>query len=423
MGSSRFYELTGIRPPGHSRPIAPVERRQKLTATLSYMNSSGEVAFGREVKIEQEFGWLQLPPELEGGDEFRVWVGFEVQTRDPELRNSTLVVATHPYSTDWFDWADFKPILNRSREERLRTLRAPGVRLSTMFRSRPELPTENLESRPGWLTARLSLPTRTKGLAITSRARFQTQDVWNVFESSVNGRYQRTRQSDLWCFGACRQFESCRDALRVSPQAIRLFERTEDGTLFNNRKRVGPSPFREIGAIAKALHPAVLDSSIIKALAGKSPKLDTIVAKGKPLLAALLMERIYEDTMYNLVKRVNEPEAGARVYLKNLETVAAAETPREGTFAEKIKIFENRFGKQKPPEVFRQKIQGWLTTGCVDDRIAACAALVGAHKTGSRIHGIFEPLLQSLANDPNEDPLARKAARTVLDLMQKDDPP
>jgi len=386
--------------------VAAVERRRKSYATLSYVNSAAEVEFGRQVEIEHEFAWRQLPPQKEGSREFRAWTGFEIQTRDPELRDCTAVAAMYPYSEDWFDWGDFKPVLNRSRKERLQHLQLPMERIHAMFRSRQECRFEPLETRPGWLTARLSNPTRTDGYAITSRARSQ-QTTWRAIGSSMNGRHQRSGKPDLWCFGACREFERCRELLRVSPEATRLLERTADGSLFSYRKRLGPSPSLGIGPTAKGLAQAVLESSIIKALAGKSPTMERTLESGKPPTVALLVERIYDGMMYNLVKRLKEPEDGRAAGLENMEA----------TFNERVEFFFKRFHESQPAESFRSHVEKWLAGGSDGDRIAACAALAGFHKAGFRPQRSFVGLLRPIIEDPNENPSVRLAAQTVLELI------
>lgn len=118
MASKRLLDFVRLYQPGHSHPIGTIARRHQVTATVSYLDSSGEVVFGDEAPIEVEFAWKELPPARNGSSDCRVWVGFEVQTRDTRLKDCAAVIATHPYSTDWFDWADFKRTLNRGREER-----------------------------------------------------------------------------------------------------------------------------------------------------------------------------------------------------------------------------------------------------------------------------------------------------------------
>src|SRR5580658_7662900 len=129
MGLRQFYELTGTPPPGDSHEIQAYQRRRQLNVTLSYLNAKFEVEFGDELEVEQEFGWRQLPPNKEGDSAFRVWTGFEFRTQDSSLHDYTLVAATYPYSTDCYDWGDFKPILKRSQSERLQPLSAPEAKV------------------------------------------------------------------------------------------------------------------------------------------------------------------------------------------------------------------------------------------------------------------------------------------------------
>jgi hypothetical protein len=423
VGSRRFSDLIGMRPPGHSRPIGRTLRRRQLTATLSFLNSKYEVQFGDEIDIEEEFGWRQLPPETEGGGEFRVWVGFEVQTRDRSLRDCTLVIATYPYSTDWFDWGDFKPILRRGRNERFQPLRAPQERIKELFRSRAKLSTDNLESRPGRLTARLSLPTRTEGLAITARGRSQERSLWTTVEASLNRRRGGKYPSDFWCFGACREFEKCCAVLRMSPTAFRMLEATEDGTLFKDRPSKDGTPALQLGPTARRLKENVLESSIVKALAGSSPKLDKI--QEKPVMAALLMEWIYKDTMYSLAQRLRgEPEAGGRVHPEDLAAFAdTSNPPDDPSFNDMADRFRAALRERGLTEDFRHVIENRLRGEDDQERITACAALVGAHKARYRPHRTFEPLLQRIAGDPANSAAVRQAARMVLDLMRGSGPP
>lgn len=422
MGSRRFSELTGIRPPGDSHEIQAYERRHQLNATLSYLNAKHEVEFGDEVPVEQEFGWRQLPPKTEGDSEIRVWTGFEFRTRDPHLRDGTLVVATYPYFTDWFDWGDFKPILKRSRSECLQPLRAPEAELKESFRSRSKLPTERLESRCGWFTARLSMPTRTEGIAITARGRLRNRDAWTVFQSTLNRRTGGTSDTDLWCFGACLEFQACLAALRVSPQARRLLEKTEDGTLLQKRGLKGPSRSLPLGPTARKLGERVLESSMVKALAGSSPKLDKIRTSGKPPLAALLMERIYDDTIYSLAQRLEgEPDSGGRVHVTDLEAIGT-ETPGLPEFDDMAERLSKKFEKHSFDESARIEIEEFLL-GYEPECITGCAFLAAALKAGRQVHRSFEPLLQRIARDPGRDIAVCRAARKVLDLMRGSGPP
>jgi hypothetical protein len=422
MGSRRFSALTGMRPPGHSHPIGQAPRRRQSTATLSFLNSKFEVEFGDEIAIEDEFGWRQIPPETDGGTP-RIWVGFEVQTRDPSLSDCTLVVATYPYSTDWFDWADFKPILKRRRDQRFQLLRAPQERIKELFRSRSKLPTDNLESRPGLLTARLSLPTRTEGLAITARGRSQEQSVWTKVEASLNRRSGGKYGSDFWCFGACRDFEKCRAVLRMSPQAQRVLEMTEDGTLFKDRPLRAGTPALQVGPTARSLRENVLESSIVKALAGSSPKLDKIPKK--PAMAALLMEWIYKDTMYSLAQRLRgEPGGGGRVGPKDLTVFPGdSKPPDDSSFDEMAGRFRAALRDAGFAEDFRCLVENKLRDGGEQEQLSACDALVRAHRAGYRPHRIFEPLLERIVGDPANSAAVQQAARKVLDLMRGSKPP
>jgi len=415
MGSKLFQELTGLRPPGHSHPIGTIARRQKATATLSYVDSLGEVVFGPEAPIEIEFAWRQLPPEREESGERRVLVGFEIQTRDRAMKDCTAVLSTYPYSTDWFDWADFKRTLNRGREERERLLRAPTETVVRRLRSRAELGVEVLETRAGRLTARLSIPIRTAGLAIRSRRGLKSRDVWMAVDAAMNGRYGRDKRLDLWCFGACRDFERCREFLRISDHATRVLERTQDGTLF--RQAQGRAPRLDIGTEARALAGPVLESSIIKALAGESPKLLTI---GSPRRVSRLMEGIYLDTMYNLARRLRERESGGRVWLKDIERTVAAPVPSEKPFDEQIDFFREELKRRRPPEEIRYAIEAALSSKDAAERESACAALIAWQEAGYRVPRALEPRLKAIAGDPTEPSSLRKAARLVLRLMRCD---
>lgn len=419
MGSFRVRDLTGMVPPGHSRPIGTLPRRPRVTATVSFLNESGEVEFGEdEVEIEAEFGYLQLPPQTPGGED-RVWIGFQVQTEDKTLRNATLVLATYPYSTDWFDWSDFKPVLKRSREQRLEPLRAPMEEIKRMLRERRSAANDLIETRSGWLTARLSWPTRTVGLSITSRARSKRKKgIWRSVQSSLNRRHRhKNGPPELWCFGACREFEKCREILRHSLRAQHLFDSVGSGTLFEGRRSLGRAPFLPVGDMAKSLHSAILESSIIKALAGDSPHLERIKRSGKPPLASLLMKRIYEETLYNLVRRLNEPGT--------IVDDQGADGPEEfeEVFDELVQSSRQRYRTQGFTEIHRHKIDHLLTTGSDSERILACAALVGASKAGHRVHRIFHKPVQAIWQDRSESPEVRKAARASLDSMRRDDPP
>jgi hypothetical protein len=423
MASRRFSELARIRPAGNSHPIAAEEKRRQWTATLSYLNDHHDVEFGPEVPIEIEFGWRQLPPETEARDEFRVWTGFEIQTSDKSMRGCTLVAATYPYSTDWFDWGDFKTILRRGRNQCLQPLRASMAEVQKRLRSHSELANEVLGARPGWLTARLSWPTRTEGLSITARGGSRHSEVWRVFKTSLNRRPGAERE--FWCYGVCPEFEKCRDTLKASRQAQRLLEKTDDGTLFMNRRNKGRAPTRLIGATAKALMHQVLESSIIKTLAGGSPKLDEIRKLGKPHQPALLMAQIYDDTMYSLVQRLHqEPGAGIRVSLKDFTRIAAEPViPDEVPFDQKVVRYRNRFREGGLTAEFRHAIENTLSNGSDPDRIEACAALEGAVKAGYRLHRSFEPILKPIADDKGENHVVRQAARRVLKILRDGNPP
>jgi len=383
MASKLFRDLVNLRPPGHSHPIGTMGRRYKGTATLSYMDSSGEVVFGPETTIVVEFAWRELPPEHEGSGERRVWVGFEVQARDQDVKDFTAVLATHPYSTDWFDWADFKRTLKRSREERERVLREPTETVKERLRSRTELSFDALETSSGVFTARLSTPMRTVGLGITSPKRLSTPDVWVAVNAVTNGRYGRDASSDLWCFGACGDFDRCRELLRVSERALRLLDSTRDGTLF--LKAQGSASSKEIGASARALAKPVLESCIIKALAGESPR---FLKLGSPKSVSRLMEAIYLDTMYNLARRLREPESGGAVLLKDIErTGAAPEGGQSGSLREQIDFFRRKWEQRRPPEEMRYEIEKVFSNGTAEECTSACAVLIShAKRLGTASH-------------------------------------
>src|SRR5437762_726540 len=150
--------------------------------------------------------------------------------------------------------------------------------IKRMLRERRKVPNDLIESRSGWLTARLSWPTRTVGLSITSRSRSKKKEgIWRSVQSSLNRKHRhKNGPPELWCFGACHEFEKCREILRNSLRAQHLLEQVDNGTLFESRRSLGRAPFLAIGDMAKSLHSAILESSIIKALAGDSPHLERI---------------------------------------------------------------------------------------------------------------------------------------------------
>src|SRR5262249_30669881 len=152
---------------------------------------------------------------------------------------------------DWFDWADFKRTVKRSREDRERHLRAAIDTVKQRLRLRVELGVDAFETRSGRFTARLSSPLRTIGLGIRAPRQLKSQEIWVAADCVKNGRYGWEKRSQFWCFGAWRDFDRCRQFLLTSERARRLIERTHDGTLFS--KAQGATERLEVGSAARAL--------------------------------------------------------------------------------------------------------------------------------------------------------------------------
>ncbi len=425
MGFCRLAELIGKLAPDRSRPIAPTPRRICLTATLSQLNSSHQVEFGREVPIEREFGWVQLPSDPQE-EQYRVWVGFEIQTQEQVLKDATLVIATNPYSTDWFDWADFKPVRKRSAESLLRPFTHSRESTGSLLRSRKLVKYDPWETRSGgWLTARLSMPTRTDGLGVTAHGRSKTSPEWRAIQANLNRRWRRGDDYGVWCFGGCKDFERCRDSLRASNEAAELLARTDDGTLFDAFRTAGEAPYHDVADWAKALSQPVLDSAIIKTLAGLPPKGDRLFLGKQPRLAARLMTFIYTDTMYNLTKRLREPRAKVDPVLEaSLGAVSTGQTV-ESDFEDQVEIWYSRFRKRAPYESFRLTIERMLADSDENserDRAEACAAIAGAHQAGYGIHRSTTEILRRMAADSDEHPHVQQAARKALSAIDREEP-
>src|SRR5258708_38778676 len=106
-------------------------------------------------------------------------------------------------------------------------------------------------------------------------------------------------------FGACNDFDNCRELLRISPAAMQVISQTEDGALFRFHRR--NLPYHAIGGEAISLRHQILEGAIVKALAGPQSRKERSIWPTGPRLVERLMVYIYVDTMYNLVRRLKEP--------------------------------------------------------------------------------------------------------------------
>lgn len=222
-------------------PVGTLAAQCKTTATKIQLGDNGW-EYGYELPI---YVWLLKHREVVLGDEVLLWTGTEIKlestaaTRCNWQHRDVVAALTNPDSQNWWWRAKFRPVRNRTEEERLRLLGkalreaaeepVPEEGLirhvrgeSPLPRALEELKFDPFETDDKWLTARMPDPMRFDWRSLKALDRG-----YSLAEAPAHNPAHRSGPKPgaalpMWSFGVCAEFqqafEDIKDSAWVHPR-------------------------------------------------------------------------------------------------------------------------------------------------------------------------------------------------------------
>ncbi|MBZ5525631.1 MAG: hypothetical protein LAP21_25700 [Acidobacteriia bacterium] len=481
MALNSFFDLPKWQSPGLDPDAADLVgaelQRAWQNATRIVIAGDGQVEFREEVLLSivrsRNFD-LSLEPD-DSGRPPQLSNTIEVKCPNSKCAtNQTVVIALFPYGFEWFSASRFKPgryvgrghnaKANEAARELIRKLQTaddPQAVLEAAEFDPFESDDESLTARflPAFErtpSGHVTLRNRVKGGGsspiteaklskvnkapawVTVPAIDAVSAMFNHFVHPAHslppepilkllgipekGRGSVLRVPPHWLWGLCENFDLCREQLRNSERAQEWLENPE-----RSLSNAGPHVRRpayalkdEAAEFFEFMAKPVLESSIIKALAGMPLKMPVFWRDGSRRLAIDLAEDIFHSSMLNLSRRLGStpqidpiptehgPEAAQpSSFTPEQEFDAwAVVDDHEETWREKLARVPLNEEQRK---VLFDAVRAKLNSGRESKIIEACGMVAAASATMT-IPSELVTLLNGILDDPPGDLVARSAA-------------